>query len=294
MMKNPIKIDPSIMLSPSDLAQRPSSQVLTEVCSGKQMVCLGHVGIIGLSGRMGQRIVSVLEKQGGFRSILGYDSRSDEVGKTSALCSNLDELFEKSSVVIDFSSANLFPNILDAALNNPKPMLIGTTGIDRNILGGIEAIGRSVPILVAPNTSLGAVIQRWMVKRLASILPQSYDIDIIEHHHRHKQDIPSGTALALADAMIHGKKDQGQDFSAGKTTSPRQDGRIEMHGLRCGHVFGMHEVICTGKDDRLVLGHTVFSPHIFADGAITLARWMMNGQNAGMYLAEDALGLSTL
>jgi 4-hydroxy-tetrahydrodipicolinate reductase len=94
--------------------------------------------------------------------------------------------------------------------------------------------------------------------------------------------------------MIHGKKDQGQDFSTGPTTSPRQDGRIEMHGLRCGHVFGMHEVIWTGTDDRLVLGHTVFSPHIFADGAIALARWVMNGQKPGVYGAEDALGLSNL
>jgi 4-hydroxy-tetrahydrodipicolinate reductase len=257
-------------------------------------VSLGHVGIIGLSGRMGQRIVSALEKQGGFQCILGYDHRSDKPGKNLDFCASLDELFEKSSVVIDFSTASLFPDILDAALNNPKPMVIGTTGIEPNILGRIACIGRSVPVVVAPNTSLGAVIQRWMAGKLAAILPNTYDIDIVEHHHRHKQDMPSGTAHALADAMIHGKKDQGQDFSTGPTTSPRQDGRIEMHGLRCGHVFGMHEVIWTGTDDRLVLGHTVFSPHIFADGAIALARWVMNGQKPGVYGAEDALGLSNL
>ena len=257
-------------------------------------VCLGHVGIIGLSGRMGQRILSALEKQGGFQSVLGYGRSFDEPGEKGGFCSSLDELFEKSSVVIDFSTASLFPDILDAALKNPKPMVIGTTGIDPDILGGIQALGHSVPIVVAPNTSLGAVIQRWMAGKLARALPDSYDIDIVEHHHRHKQDVPSGTANALADAMIHAKKDQGQDFSAGNTTSPRQDGRIEMHGLRCGHVFGMHEVIWTGRDDRLVLGHTVFSPHIFADGALALARWVMNGQKPGIYGAEDALGLTTL
>jgi 4-hydroxy-tetrahydrodipicolinate reductase len=257
-------------------------------------VCLGHVGIIGLSGRMGQRIVSALEKQRGFQSVLGYGRRWDESGKTPAFCTSLDELFEKSSVVIDFSTASLFPDILDAALKNPKPMVVGTTGIEPNMLSRIEVIGRSVPIVVAPNTSFGAVIQRWMVGKLAAILPNTYDIDIVEHHHRHKKDFPSGTANALADAMIHVKKDQGQDFSTGLGTSPRQDGRIEMHGLRCGHVFGMHEVIWTGMDDRLVLGHTVFSPHIFADGAIALARWVMNGQKPGIYGAEDALGLTNL
>jgi 4-hydroxy-tetrahydrodipicolinate reductase len=257
-------------------------------------VCLGHVGIIGLSGRMGQRMVSALEKQGGFQSILGYDRLSDESTKNGVFCASLDELFEKSTIVIDFSTATLFPHILDAALKNPKPMVIGTTGIDPDILGGVQALGLSVPIMVAPNTSLGAVIQRWMAGKLVSVLPQSYDIDVIEHHHRHKQDMPSGTANALADAMIHAKKHQGQDFSAGSVTSPRQDGRIEMHGLRCGHVFGMHEVLWTGTDDRLVLGHTVFSPHIFADGAIALARWLMNGQKPGQYGAEDALGLTNL
>jgi 4-hydroxy-tetrahydrodipicolinate reductase len=259
-------------------------------------VCLGHVGIIGLSGRMGQRIVSALEKQGGFRSILGYDRAviSDKSWKNIVFCASLDELFEQSSVVIDFSVPELFPHILDAAWKNPKPMVIGTTGIEPDVLRLIDAIGHGMAIVVAPNTSLGAIIQRWLAGKLNQFLPNSYDIDIVEHHHRYKKDIPSGTANALADALIAAKKDQGLDIRAGQTTSPRQDGRIEMHGLRCGHVFGMHEVIWTGTDDRLVLGHTVFSPHIFADGAIALARWVMNGQKPGVYGAEDALGLTNL
>ncbi len=259
-------------------------------------VCLGHVGIIGLSGRMGQRIVSALEKQRGFRSILGYDRAviSDKSWENMVFCASLDELFEKSSVVIDFSVPELFPHILDAASKNPKPMVIGTTGIEPDVLRLIDAIGRRMAIVVAPNTSLGAIIQRWLAGKLSQFLPHSYDIDIVEHHHRYKKDIPSGTANALADALIAAKKDQGLDICAGQTTSPRQDGRIEMHGLRCGHVFGMHEVIWTGTDDRLVLGHTVFSPHIFADGAIALARWVMNGQKPGVYGAEDALGLTNL
>ncbi len=284
-------------LSSTDSVQRqslstPLAQHTASHPFPPRAVCLGHVGIIGLSGRMGQRIMSALEKQGGFQSILGYGRPSDEPGQNGDFCASLDELFEKSSLVIDFSTPILFPDILDAALKNPKPMVIGTTGIDPHILGGIAAIG--VPIVVAPNTSLGAVIQRWMAGKLASVLPNAYDIDIVEHHHRHKKDIPSGTANALADAIMGAKKDRGLDICTGSTTSPRQDGRIEMHGLRCGHVFGMHEVIWTGTDDRLVLGHTVFSPHIFADGAVALARWVMNGQKPGIYGAEDALGLSNL
>ena len=265
-------------------------------------ICLGDVGIIGLAGRMGQRIISCLEKQKGYRSIGGYDrvcseNEPSEKGSKESLkkvqfFSTLDELFEKSSLVLDFSAASLFPDTLRAGRLYPRPMVVGTTGISQSMRHDLSEISQNVPIVVAPNTSLGAVIQRWVAGKLSQFLPNSYDIDIVETHHRYKQDSPSGTALALADAIIEAKRDLCVDISVGTTTSPRKDNRIEMHALRCGHVSGMHDVIWTGADDRLVFGHTVFSPHIFADGAIVLARWLAQGQNPGIYRVEDVLGLT--
>ena len=252
-------------------------------------LCYGDVGIIGASGRMGKRIIAALEKRGNYRSIGGYDQEYWEKG---ILFSSLDALFQQSTVVLDFSAAALFPDILKAAHHHPKPMVLGTTGIPAVLMKDMYALAQHVPIVVAPNTSFGAVIQRWLAGKLAPFFPDSYDIDIVETHHRHKKDHPSGTAVALAETIVMAKKEEKQNITVGPSTSPREKNRIEMHALRCGQVFGMHEVMWTGDDDRLVVGHTVFSPQIFAEGALSLVQWLVQGQSPGLYSVEDVLGLT--
>ncbi len=251
--------------------------------------CLGALGIIGISGRMGQRIVSTLEKTGQCTWIGGYSNTVPEKGEFLA---TPDLVFQKSDVVMDFSHGSLFPEMIQVALANPRPLIVGTSGIEDGMMALLQDLARKVPVIWAPNTSLGAVIQRWVAGKLAEFLPENYDIDIIETHHRHKKDTPSGTALALGKAIQMAKKGHGIDMTMGETTSPRSKNRIEMHALRCGDVSGMHDVMWTSPDDRLVVGHTVFSPHVFAQGAVSLLKWLPSAPGPGLYTVEDVLGLT--
>jgi len=254
-------------------------------------VLWGKIGIIGISGRMGQRLIAALEASGFSGVILGYDLHIPEKG---AVCATLAELFERSDVLIDFSGAGLFPEMMHAAIQNPKPLIMGTTGVDAGLLVGLNRLAESVPVVFAPNTSFGGVIQRWLAKKLAGFLPENYDIDIVEIHHRHKKDTPSGTATALAGAIAGVKKEQGIAMTLGGGTSPREKDRIEMHALRCGNIPGKHEVIWTSLEERIVIEHQVFSPDIFATGAVSILKWLSGVEKPGLYTMEQVLGLDAV
>jgi 4-hydroxy-tetrahydrodipicolinate reductase len=239
---------------------------------------------------MGQRLITALEAEAFSGVILGYDRDIPEKG---SVCATLTELFEHCDVVIDFSGAGLFPEIMHAAAQHPKPLIVGTTGVEESLLFSLNALAESVPVVFAPNTSLGGVIQRWVAKKLAGLLPENYDIDIIETHHRHKKDTPSGTAMALAGAIAGVKKQQGISLTLGGGTSPRENDRIEMHALRCGNIPGKHEVVWTSLEERIVIEHQVFSPHLFATGVVSILKWLSDVEKPGLYTMEHVLGLDS-
>ena len=201
---------------------------------------------------------------------------------------------EGADVFVDFSAPAALESNLFAAKAASKPILIGTTGLTDAQQRLIDEAAAKIAVLQAANTSLGVNLLAHLVREAAARLGPEWDIEIVEMHHRHKADAPSGTALLLGRAAAEARgvnleevSDRGRDG----ITGPRQEGRIGFAALRGGSVAGEHQVIFAGEGERLELGHRAESRAIFARGAMQAALWLKN-KPAGRYTMADVLGLN--
>jgi 4-hydroxy-tetrahydrodipicolinate reductase len=172
-------------------------------------------------------------------------------------------------------------------------LVIGTTGLDAAQQNTIETAATFTPIVQAANYSVGVNVLQGLVEQAARILPQAYDIEILEMHHHHKIDAPSGTALALGEAAAKGRNvnladvaDKVRDGIIG----PRKQGDIGFATLRGGDVVGDHTVMFAGPGERIEITHKASSREIFANGAVRAAQWAIE-QKPGLYSMKDVLGL---
>ncbi|MFT4623404.1 MAG: 4-hydroxy-tetrahydrodipicolinate reductase [Myxococcota bacterium] len=197
-----------------------------------------------------------------------------------------------ADVWIDFS----LPAGLAAALHNIPPgvaLVTGTTGVDDGLRARLRAAAASRPVLAAANFSTGVALLRALVRMAASALPTA-DVELVETHHRHKRDAPSGTALALAHDVAHAR---GVELDAllvhGRSgeTGPREAGRIAIHAMRGGDVTGDHTVWLALDGETIALSHRATARTTFAHGALRAARWLPS-QPAGLYEMDDVLGLT--
>jgi 4-hydroxy-tetrahydrodipicolinate reductase len=197
-------------------------------------------------------------------------------------------------VVIDFTVPAATVAHAEIAAGAGAAMVIGTTGLSPEQAGRIQAAAQRVPIMWAANMSLGVNILLALVERTAALLDADYDIDVLEMHHRHKIDAPSGTALALGHAAAAGRK-VGLEKVWRKTrdghTGARPAGEIGFAALRGGDEVGFHTVMYAGIGERLELTHRAFSREIYANGAMKAARWVLT-QKPGLYSMKDVLGLA--
>ncbi|HEY0625353.1 MAG TPA: 4-hydroxy-tetrahydrodipicolinate reductase [Allosphingosinicella sp.] len=228
------------------------------------------IGLFGASGRMGQAIAEVVCER-------------DDVNIVEDDC----------DVFVDFSAPDGLQRHLNIAVEVGKPIVIGTTGLGPDHQTLIDHAAESIPVLQAANTSLGVNLLAHLVREAAARLGPDWDIEIVEMHHRHKVDAPSGTALYLGKAAADGRgvdlqkvSDRGRDGNAG----PRQDGAIGFAALRGGSVAGDHQVIFASDGERIEFGHRAESRTIFAKGAVEAAAWIMD-KPAGRYSMADVLGL---
>ena len=243
---------------------------------------VARIGIIGSEGRMGQAIAQVIEAA-------GHDLSGgvDQGGSVAGLA-------EVSDALVDFSSPAALGENLAAALNASIPLVIGTTGLTGDHHRAIDHAARQIPILQTGNTSLGVTLLAHLVEQAASKLGDDWDIEIVEMHHRHKVDAPSGTALLLGEAAAKGRgidladhADSGRDG----VTGARKPGDIGFAALRGGTVAGDHSVILAGAEERITLTHNAENRSIFARGAVKSALWLI-GKDAGRYTMNDVLGLA--
>ncbi len=171
--------------------------------------------------------------------------------------------------------------------------MIGTTGLDPEQTRRLEAHAQRIPIVWAPNMSLGVNLLLGLVERAAAALDAGYDIEIVEMHHRHKVDAPSGTALALGRAAARGRQVALEEAAVrvrDGITGPREAGTIGFATLRGGDVVGDHRVVFAGLGERLELAHIATDRRIYARGAVHAARWT-EGRAPGLYGMSDVLGL---
>jgi 4-hydroxy-tetrahydrodipicolinate reductase len=246
--------------------------------------------LIGASGRMGRAILSVagefpqLAFVGAIASkgsaVLGRDSGELAAGAPNGVpvTSDLSQVLKRAHVVLDFSGAAATRANLAACRGARKPLLLGSTGYAAELEADLAAAALDIPLLIAPNTSLGVTLLLELARTAARALPASRT-SITERHHREKRDAPSGTALALADALREGR-------AAGRTAAAGLE--IPISSVREGQVVGEHTVQFAGPGEELVLAHRATDRAIFARGALAAALWLAP-QPAGRYAMRDLL-----
>jgi 4-hydroxy-tetrahydrodipicolinate reductase len=251
------------------------------------------IGIFGAAGRMGREIAQEVAARG--LTLTGGTDRpgSNVLADGRAIGSDAAALAGVSDVLIDFSAPGALAANLDACIASGKPIVIGTTGLEPAHHAAIDTAAAQIPVLQTGNTSLGVNLIAALVRDAASRLGPEWDIEIVEMHHRHKVDAPSGTALLLGQAAAAGRNiDLAAHSESGRdgVTGPRARGAIGFAALRGGSVAGDHQVIFAGEGERIEIGHRAETRTIFARGAVTAALWLIN-QPPGRYAMPDVLGL---
>ena len=248
-----------------------------------------RIGIIGATGRMGRAIDNAAATQGAI--VAGGINRQGAVHGDYA---DAASLARASDVLVDFSTPQVLPDSLAAARAAGTPIVIGTTGLTREDHGLIDEAARDVAVLQTANTSLGLNVLRKLVEQAARALGPDWDIEIVEMHHRHKLDTPSGSALLLGASANVGRgaassTELNRFDRMQEGPHPREEGGIYYASLRGGSVAGDHQVIFATDGERIELGHRAENRGIFATGAVKAARWLA-GKPAGRYTMADVLG----
>jgi len=255
---------------------------------------LVKIGIHGASGKMGRMIIECLKNEPNAALSAAYTIEPLDFALPDGviLTDKFDELFANCDVVIDFTVKDGAINLLNYARTDPKPLVIGTTGLGEDGANLLKLASAAMPILYATNMSLGvAVLNR--LAALASKALREFDAEIVEQHHRHKKDAPSGTALTLGERVAAARglnlKDvlvTGRDGMVGA----RSKDEIAILAVRGGDVVGRHTVGFFNEGEFIELNHTATSRATFAKGAIKAAIWVA-GQGSGLYGIDDCLGL---
>ncbi|WP_314351474.1 4-hydroxy-tetrahydrodipicolinate reductase [Campylobacter showae] len=252
------------------------------------------IGIHGASGKMGRMIIECLKNEPDAKLSAAYTIEPLDFALPDGvvLTDKFDELFANCDVVIDFTIKDGAINLLNYARTDPKPLVIGTTGLGEDGASLLKLASAAMPILYATNMSLGvAVLNR--LAALASKALREFDAEIVEQHHRHKKDAPSGTALTLGERVAAARglnlKEvlvTGRDGLVGA----RSKDEIAILAVRGGDVVGRHTVGFYNEGEFIELNHTATSRATFAKGAIKAAIWVA-GQSSGLYGIDDCLGL---
>jgi 4-hydroxy-tetrahydrodipicolinate reductase len=204
------------------------------------------------------------------------------------ITSDLTAALAEADVALDFSTRTATHDNLQACRAARKPLLIGTTGFGTELDAELAAAAREVALLVAPNTSVGATLLAELTRVAARALPAEFDIDVLELHHRLKQDAPSGTALALARtaAEARGLPAPGGTGPRGLAPGPRPEAQIGLASLRAGDTVGEHTVLFCGAGEELALTHRARERSVFARGALSAALWL-SSRPPGRYTMRD-------
>ena len=257
-----------------------------------------RIGIVGCSGRMGQMLVAAIRNHplavlSGGTEQPGSPFIGQSLADDLVISDDPAELFVLSDAVIDFSSPAATRRHADLAAQTKTALVVGTTGLTVEDEAVLKAAAQHIPVIYAPNYSVGVTLLSKLVETAATVLADDYDIDILEMHHHHKVDSPSGTALGLGRAAARGRKvalDQVWCKSRDGLIGARPKGEIGFATLRGGDVVGDHTVIFAGDGERLELTHKASNRAVFANGAVRAALWT-GGQNPGLYTMFDVLGI---
>lgn len=265
---------------------------------------MSNIAIFGANGRMGRVLIDAIEQSAddnlaaavvrGTSSLIGVDvGELAGIGKKGLLvCSDLSTHIEQIEVLIDFTlPAALTDNLAFCIVHN-KPIVIGTTGLNTEQKAALISAAKHIPIVFAANYSVGVNLMLNLVRKAAAVMADTADIEILETHHRFKKDAPSGTAMAIGEAIAD---EIGRDlsecavFGREGDTGERDHQTIGFATVRAGDVVGEHTALFADIGERLEITHKASSRLTFAKGAVKAASWVID-KPAGLYDMEDVLG----
>jgi 4-hydroxy-tetrahydrodipicolinate reductase len=268
---------------------------------------MSRITLHGASGRMGKALVSAVREQGQWKLVGALAAASDSRhGQDVAvihgfpylgvpLSADVSAAVQAADVIVDFSQPVASLQLLKHCQLKRKPVVIGTTGFSPDALLEIELAAKQIPVLIAPNMSVGVNLLFALARLAGKAMPDA-DAEIIEAHHRHKIDAPSGTALRLGEVVAQARGTTLADsgvLSREGNTGARKPGSIGFATIRAGEIVGDHTLLLATGTEHLEIRHQAFDRRNFAEGALRAAAWLV-GKPAGLYNMEDVLGLRAL
>ena len=248
-----------------------------------------RVIISGCNGRMGQVITRMCGDAEDMEVVAGFDLIAEKRNDYPVYADPM-ECRIPADVLIDFSNASLLDKLLTYCLQNRLPAVICTTGHSPEQLQALKAASAQVPMFRSGNMSLGINLLTNLLKKAAAVLGSNFDVEILEAHHHTKVDAPSGTAIMLADAVSEGLPYTPEYVYERQSVRRQRDKKeIGISSIRGGTIVGEHEVLFCGQDEVVSFRHTAYSREVFANGAVTAARFLAHVEKPGLYDMNDAL-----
>ena len=239
----------------------------------------------GCNGKMGQVITGIVAADKDAEIVAGIDI-VDNRQNPYPVFTNVE-----ADVIIDFASAKAIDKLLDYVETRKIPVVLCTTGLSEEQLARVEEVSKKVAVLKSANMSLGINTLFKVLKSVSPLLAEAgFDIEIVEKHHHFKVDAPSGTALALGDAINESLPEKYEyKFDRSQDRIPRPKNEIGFSSVRGGTIVGEHDVIFAGEDEVITFSHTAYSKSVFAKGAVEAAKFL-KGQPAGHYTMKEVIG----
>lgn len=251
--------------------------------SGPIQVC-----VVGAAGRMGRLLAALIREDERLELAAALDSSTGSLPDGTPLALDSAAAIGRSHVVVDFSAPPATATLAPLCAERGVPYVVGSTGLDQLAETALDAAATQIPVLQAANFSVGVNVLLELAETAARRLGESFEVEISEIHHRHKRDAPSGTALALRDAVARGRGRVETVLGRRGTTGERANDEVGIAALRGGDVSGEHTVYFFGGAERVELSHRATSREIFARGAIRAAIWVV-GRPAGRYDMRDVI-----
>lgn len=261
------------------------------------------VAVMGVTGRMGQCMLRALRETEGFHLSGALASpASSRLGEEAALegpptgirvTADVGAALAEAAVAVDFSQPQGIAAHAQGCLERRVALLVAATGFDAQTGARLDSAAREIPVLIAPNTSIGVAVMTHLVEAAARALGSAYEAEISEAHHRMKRDAPSGTALQWGEAIARARGERLSDlavFDRHGAPGPRKPGTIGFASIRAGDIVGEHTAVLATDGERIELTHRAQDRMVFARGALKAAAWLV-GRPPGLYGMRDVLGL---
>ena len=251
-----------------------------------------NLAITGCLGRMGQQLIKSSKTNNDFKIVALTENKT--INKKISgikLGINTSEVFKKADVIIDFTIPKCTLEILKIASKLKKRVVIGTTGFTQSEERIIRKYSKKIPILKAGNMSLGVNLLMYLTEIVSGSLGDNYLSKVLEVHHKHKKDHPSGTALMLGNGIANGKNKNLYNLIGKKFLNKKSfpfGKKINFNSIRKGEVIGEHEVSFSSGKEIIKLNHEAFDRALYSDGALSAAKWLSN-KRAGLYSMRDLL-----